>query len=86
MKEEITWGKTHDYYKPLFKERGFELKVIVERRGYSGENVRNDVNDFWINIDGWHEVRFSGISFDILDCILFSYISAFKLKEERLLK
>lgn len=85
-KEEIIWGKTHDHYKPKFKKYGFELKVEVVRHGYrdvskGGRGGMEDFNDFWIYIDGECNMHYRGISFDILDCILFGYVNAFILME-----
>ena len=86
MIEEITWGKTHVHYKPKFKEYGFDLKVELERKGYRNcdkGRTLDDFNDFTIYINGEYNMRYHGISFDLLDCILFGYVNAFELMEKR---
>lgn len=86
MTEVLTWGKW-EHYKKKFKAKGFELKVEVERKGYrncdKGPRTFDDINDFKIFINGKYNMQFHLISFDILDCILFSYLNGMKLMEEK---
>lgn len=83
MTEIVNWGKW-SYYVKKFKAKGFTLKIEVERKGYrkcdkGPRGSMEDVNEFTIYIDGKYNMKFSWISFDILDCILLSYLRGMEL-------
>ena len=86
MSEILNWGKWN-HYKEKFKEKGFNLKIEVERKGYRNcdkpPRKFEDINDFKIFINGEYNMQFHWISFDVLDCILWSYLNGMELMEKK---